>query len=358
MRRAQSPNLFTWDFGLYRAGRPGSRIDGMEQTTGPTIVTLTMNPALDISTNADVVRATNKIRCGAARYDAGGGGINVAKVAHVLGESVSAVYAAGGTTGQVLTDLLVADGVPVRRVDITAPTRESFTVNEVSTGLQYRFVLPGPCLRFEEQQQCLAELRDAAASAKYVVASGSLPPGAPVNFYQQVALICRELGTSLVLDTSGGGLRHITSGVFLLKASLRELTECAGRELVSEAEQLAAAHEIIDCGQAQAVVVSLGSEGALLTTAHESLRFPAIPMRALSGVGAGDAMVAAITVGLSRGWPLSTSVRYGIAAGAAMLMTPGTQPCTRADAERLFEVAEQPVDVETVRHPGVEGAFV
>jgi 6-phosphofructokinase 2 len=143
-----------------------------------------------------------------------------------------------------------------------------------------------------------------------------------------------------------------------LKASLRELTECAGRDLVSEAEQLAAAREIIDCGQAQAVVVSLGSEGALLTTAHKSLRFPAIPMRALSGVGAGDAMVAAITVGLSRGWSLSTSVRYGIAAGAAMLMTPGTQPCTRADAERLFEVAEPPVDLAAVRHPGVEGAFV
>src|SRR5689334_784911 len=326
----------------------------MEQRAGAAIVTLTMNPALDISTNADVVRATNKIRCGTARYDAGGGGINVAKVAHALGGSVSALYAAGGPTGQVLTDLLVADGVPIRRIDIAATTRESFTINEVSTGLQYRFVLPGPCLTFEEQRECLAELRRAAASAKYVVASGSLPPGAPVNFYQQVALICRELDTPLVLDTSGGGLRHITSGVFLLKASLRELTECAGRDLASEGEQLAAAHELIDCGQAEAVVVSLGSDGALLATANESLRFPAIPMRALSGVGAGDAMVAAITVGLTRGWPLSTSVRYGIAAGAAVLLTPGTQPCTRADAERLFEVAEPAVDVETVH----EGAFV
>ena len=271
---------------------------------------------------------------------------------------MSAIFPAGGATGGVYADILTERGVPFRRIKIDGSTRESFTINEISTGLQYRFVLPGPCLSFVEQQQCLAELRDAATSARFVVASGSLPPGAPVNFYQQVALVCREIGAQLVLDTSGGGLRHITSGVYLLKASVRELRECVGRELVTESEQLEAAHEIIDCGQAQAVVVSLGSEGALLATAQASLRFSAIPIRAVSGVGAGDAMVAAITVGLSRDWSLSKSVRYGMAAGAAMLLTPGTQPCTRADAERLFEVAEEPVEVEAVGRGGVEEAFV
>src|SRR4029453_544386 len=154
-------------------------------------------------------------------------------------------------------------------------------------------------------------------------------------------------GAKLVLDTSGAGLRHITSGVYLLKASVRELRECVGRELVTESDEGAAAHKISAVGRANAVVVSLGSDGALLATSELSLRFPAIPMRALSGVGAGDAMVAAIAVGLSRGCSLSKSVRYGIAAGAAMLMTPGTQPCTRADAERLFEVAEGPVEIES-----------
>ena len=254
-----------------------------------------MNPALDITTDADVVRPTDKIRCTGVRYDPGGGGVNVAQVAHNLGASVSAIFPAGGATGDAYADLLTERGVPYHRVEIDGSTRESFTLNEISTGLQYRFVLPGPALTFVEQQRCLAELRDAATSAKFVVASGSLPPGAPANFYQQVALVCRDLGARLVLDTSGGGLRHITSGVFLLKASLRELRECVGRELVTESAQLAAAHEIIDCGQAQAVVVSLGSEGALLATSQESLRFSAIPMRAVSGVGAGDAMVAAIT---------------------------------------------------------------
>jgi 6-phosphofructokinase 2 len=123
------------------------------------------------------------------------------------------------------------------------------------------------------------------------------------------------------------------------------LRECCGRDLTTTSEQLSAAHELIDSGRACAVVVSLGSDGALLATKDLSQRFSAIPVRGVSGVGAGDAMVGALTVGLSRGWPLTKSVRFGIAAGAAMLLTPGTAPCTRAEVERLFEVADEPVDV-------------
>jgi len=312
------------------------------------IVTLTMNPALDITTDAGVVRPTEKVRCSGVRYDPGGGGVNVAQVAKNLGASVTALFPAGGAVGDVYCDLLTARAVAFHRVKIAGSTRESFTVNEISSGLQYRFVLPGPSLLFAELQECLVELRRLATSAKFVVASGSLPPGAPSNFYQQVALICRDLGVRLVLDTSGGGLRHLTSGVFLLKASVRELRECVGRELVTESEQMAAAHEIVDCGRAEAVVVSLGSKGALLATSTESKRFPAIPVRGVSGVGAGDAMTSAITVGLSRGWSMGESVRFGIATGAAMVLTPGTAPCTGADAERLFEVAEHPVDIGVV----------
>lgn len=314
-----------------------------EPTT--TIVTLTMNPALDVTTSAERVGPTSKIRCHGVRYDAGGGGINVARVARVLGGSVSAVFPAGAHTGDLVTTLVADADVPYRRVNISEPTRESFTIDEECSGQQYRFVLPGPRLSFVEQARCLDELRDAARSAEFVVASGSLPPGVPADFYQRVADLCRELGVLLILDTSGGGLRHITSGVFLLKPSLRELRECCGSDLATEAEQLAAAHDLINSGVTQTMVVSLGGKGALLATTHGSQRFSPVPVKVVSGVGAGDAMVAAITVGLSRGWPLGKAVRFGIATGTAMLMTPGTAPCHREDAERIFETAPEPVDI-------------
>ncbi|MFZ0227051.1 MAG: 1-phosphofructokinase family hexose kinase [Mycobacterium sp.] len=314
--------------------------------SGTNIVTLTMNPALDITTNTDRVIPTDKLRCGLPRYDPGGGGINAARIAHVLGESVLALFPAGGHTGDKVTDLVAESGVQVQRIPVAHTTRESFTVDEHRSGKQYRFVLPGPQLTGAEQTECLKQLSAATGSADFVVASGSLPPGVPGDFYQRVADICRERGAPLILDTSGAGLRHISSGVFLLKPSVRELRECVERDLVTESAQLAAAHELIERGCAQFVVVSLGSEGALLATPHGSQRFSPVTVPSGSGVGAGDAMVAGITVGLSRGWRLDKAVRLGIAAGAAMLLTPGTAPCNREDAERLFEMVPEPADVD------------
>ena len=126
--------------------------------------------------------------------------------------------------------------MPARRIPIAGLTRQSFTINEHTTGRQYRFVLPGPRYSFAEQSCCLDELCAAMGSAPFVVASGSLPPDVPPGFYQRVVDVCRERGTAFILDTSGDGLTHITSGVFLLKASVRELRDYVDRDLPTESE--------------------------------------------------------------------------------------------------------------------------
>ena len=320
----------------------------MSSVAGHRIVTLCMNPALDITTSTEVVRPTDKLRCAAARYDPGGGGINVAHVAQVLGAAATAVFPAGGPAGELVDKLLVAEGLTTHRITIGGSTRESFTIDELSTERQYRFVLPGPELTLSEQTDCLLQLRRAAASAAIVVASGTLPPGVPEDFYQQVANVCADLGAMFLLDSSGGGLTHVNSGVFLINPSLRELREAVGRALTTDSEQLEAAREIIQRGAARYVLVSRGAEGALLASRDGGQLFAPVPVPPGSGVGAGDAMVAGVAVGLTRGWPLTKAVRLGIAAGAAMLLTPGTAPCTREDTERLFEQTEVPVDIGMV----------
>lgn len=319
---------------------------GRTPSNGSRIVTVTMNPALDITTNTDVVVPTDKVRCGHTRYDPGGGGINVARVAHALGADVVAMFPAGGSTGDLVTAMLTDSGLPLCRIRIADPTRESFTVEERRTGRQYRFVLPGPTLDVAQQERCLSELRILAASARYVVVSGSLPPGVAADFYQRIAEACTALDVRLILDASGSGLQQLRDHhVFLLKPSVRELRECVGRPLPDEADQVAAAHELIECGRARNILVSLGSRGALFVTRDGAKRYPAVAVPPGSGVGAGDAMVAGVTVGLGRGWPMDESIRLGIAAGAAMLLTPGTATCTRADVARLFERVAEPVEL-------------
>ncbi len=306
------------------------------------IVTLTMNPALDIATATETVVPGHKLRCREPRYDPGGGGINVARAVHRLGGDALAMFPVGGLSGEMLRRLLLEEGVPHIPVAVAGVTRESLAVVEQQSGKQYRFLLPGPRLTSHEQERCLDALAMHAAGAPYLVASGSLPPGVPANFYARVRALAAKCGARFVLDTSGPALAGAGHGMFLIKASLRELAELAGRSVESREAQEQAARELITQGHAEILIVSLGAQGALLATAHGTRRFAAISVEKLSSVGAGDAMVAGIVLGLAHGWTLTEAVKFGMAAGAATLLGQGTELCRREDAERLYREITEP----------------
>ena len=303
------------------------------------IVTLTMNPALDIATSTDRVVPTHKLRCAAPRYDPGGGGINVARAVHALGGKAVAIFPAGGAAGEMIRHLLDEEDVAYDAVAIAGFTRESLNVEERETGQQYRFILPGPEISERDQERCLDQLSVLAAEASYIFASGSLPLGVSGDFYARVTELAKTLGKRLILDTSGSALKKAGGGIYLLKPSLRELEDLSGREIRSEGDQERAARQIVERGRSEVVVLSLGAEGALLATADGCERFAAIPVEtARSTVGAGDSMLAGIVLGLSRGLPLHEAVRFGMAAGAAALFGVGTELCRRADVERLYQL--------------------
>lgn len=302
-----------------------------------TIVTFTPNPAIDASTVVDRVIAERKLRCRSPRFDPGGGGINVARVIHRLGGDATAVFFSGGPAGKLLQRLLERDGVANRTVDCEQWTRENVTVVEESTGRQFRFCMPGPEVTAEEWRAALTVLRQWEPAPAFVVASGSLPPGLPPDALAQVARIVKERGSKLVLDTSGAALiGGISAGVYLVKPNLRELSELAGAGIADEDDVKAAATSIIDRGWSEVVVVSLGARGALVVTANECDRIIAPIVPVLSRVGAGDSTVGGIVLALVRGCSLDEAVRFGVAAGAAAVMQPGTELCHRADVERLF----------------------
>lgn len=298
------------------------------------IVTLTLNPTVDLAVTTEQVRPDDKLRCSAPQRDPGGGGVNVARAASRLGADALAVVPVGGPSGQQLRQLLDAEDLPVAAIDIAGETRESWTVGERATEDQYRFVLPGPSLSDAEVEACIAAVREHAETL--VVASGSLPPDVPTDTWARLVRACAEDGCRSIVDSSGDALRAaVDAGVWLLKPNLRELSQLVGRDLEDDSQIRAAAIELLG-GGTEAVVVSMGAGGALLVTADgtDHVRSPTVPIR--SRVGAGDSTVAGIATALLRGDDLPTAVRWGVAAGAAAVMTEGSELCRTEDTERLF----------------------
>jgi len=297
------------------------------------IATITLNPALDITTGTEEVFHTHKLRCTEPRVEAGGGGINVARVIHALGGEVTAVFPSGGPAGAMMERLLRDVGVPIVPVPIVGLTRESFTVTEEKSGLQYRFVLPGPKLAEDELAALMEALRALPGCPDYIVASGSLPPDCDPAIFHRLA----GLGRRLVIDTSGKALAGCEGAkAYLVKLSLRELQELVGRGLKTEEAEVAAARALLERGFAEIVIVSLSERGALLVTGERELRLPAINVPVTSAVGAGDAMVAAITLALARGKPIDDALRHGLAGAAAALVAPGGELARKDDLERLY----------------------
>ncbi|MDR6203920.1 1-phosphofructokinase family hexose kinase [Paraburkholderia graminis] len=301
------------------------------------ILTVTLNPAVDVATSVELLEPTRKLRCAAARRDPGGGGINVARVLQRLGGDCLAVYLAGGVTGHVLQDLLAAEQAASVCLGIGAETRENFSVFETSTGREYRFVLPGPTLTAREWQSCTDYIDALASPPCYLVLSGSLPPGAPVDAYACIARSARGRGVRVVLDTSGPALATaLQAGVFLVKPSLNELRGLSGKALVEEREWCKAARRIVQDGQASIVALTLGDRGALVVTGDRTLRAPAFPVQVSSSIGAGDSFVAAMVWALNRDCSLENAFRYALAAASATLLVAGTGLCKQADVERFY----------------------
>ena len=303
-----------------------------------TILSLTINPAIDASCSVEAVFPDHKLRSGPVCHEPGGGGVNVSRAILNLGGESTVFYLAGGPSGQMFGLLLDREGLIHEAISIEDWTRENFVVTERTSGAQYRFVTPGPELREEEWKNCLEKIDSLDPMPDFVVASGSLPPAAPTDFYGQLAKVVSAKHRQFVLDSSGAALAQglRSGGVYLVKPSMRELRALVERELVHEKEQEEAATEIVKNRQAQIVVVSMGAAGALLVTAKDCERIPSLAVPVKSKVGAGDSMVAGIVLGLARDMPVRDAVCFGIACGAAAVMMPGTQLCRREDAEQLF----------------------
>ncbi len=303
------------------------------------ILTVTLNPTIDLSTSVAAVQPGPKLRCAPPEIDPGGGGTNVSRAVRILGGNSRALVAVGGTTGERLLTLLNAQGIATVALHAPGETRQSLAVTDRATGAQFRFVLPGPEWHPADTAHALAAVLGAARDGGLVVLSGSQPPGVPEDF--PALLAARLQGRArLIVDTSGAPLRALAHGAgaapWCLRMDDEEAAELAGTPLKTVAQSAAFAEELVGRGVADVVILARGADGAVLASAAGRIHARSAQVAVVSKVGAGDSFVGAFVLAVARGDSLEGAMRQGNAAASAAVMTEATRLCRAEDVARLL----------------------
>ncbi|MDU4555041.1 MAG: 6-phosphofructokinase II, partial [Enterobacter sp.] len=225
------------------------------------IYTLTLSPSLDSATMTPQIYPEGKLRCSAPVFEPGGGGINVARAITHLGGKATAIFPAGGATGEHLVALLADEQVAVDTVDAKDWTRQNLHVHVESSGEQYRFVMPGAKLTDDEFRQ-LEEKVLTIESGTLLVISGSLPPGVKTEKLTALVQAALQRGIRCIVDSSGEALKAALEPgqLELVKPNQKELSALVNRELSQPDDVRTAAEELVRTGKAHRVVVSLGPQ--------------------------------------------------------------------------------------------------
>lgn len=302
------------------------------------IYTLTLAPSLDSATLTAQIYPEGKLRCTAPVFEPGGGGINVARAITHLGGKATAIFPAGGATGEHLTALLADENVPTQSVDTQDWTRQNLHVHVEASGEQYRFVMPGAALSADEFRK-LEEKVLAIESGALLVLSGSLPPGVQLEAWVQLIKAAQQQGIRCIIDSSGDALTAALEigNIELVKPNQKELSALVNRPLTQPDDVRKAAQELVNSGKVRRVVVSLGPQGALGVDGSECVHVVPPPMKSQSTVGAGDSMVGAMTLKLAEGASLTEMVRFGVAAGSAATINQGTRLCGHEDTQKIYD---------------------
>lgn len=301
------------------------------------IVTLTANPSLDRTVTLAGPLAPGEVQAAvSAREDAGGKGINVARVAAAAGERAVAVLPL--SPEDPFHTVLRATGIPARAVPVAGHVRSNIAITD-PRGETTKLNLPGAELSAAERAALIEAVVTASAGARWLVLAGSVPPGAGDDLYVDVIAATRGRwgahAPRIAVDTSGPALAAVVADAHpdLIKPNDDELAALLDDDAARDADPaslVAAARRFVPT-RVGAALITLGSAGALLVTADGAWIGRPPPIRPVSTVGAGDSSLAGYLLadldGADESTRLATAIRYGAAAASL----PGTQAPTHAD---------------------------
>ncbi len=302
-----------------------------------TIVTVTLNPAIDLACTVPEFTAGEVNRVAEYRTDPGGKGVNIARLLRQFDLPVAATGFLGEDNPQIFERLFQKQGITDAFVRVPGETRIGVKILDpeahTTTDINFPGLAPDP----ENRAVLVQTVRDLARQAAIVVIAGSLPSGLSPVLFEELVRAAKESGAKAVVDTSGSALHHaIDAAPWLIKPNTQELGAYVGRALVDIAEIVREARKLVLAG-IHTVAVSLGSQGAVFVEARETLLTRPPKVKAASTVGAGDAMVGCLVAGLALGFPLEERVRLATAVSAAVVTQQGPFLPSLAAARQLEE---------------------
>jgi 1-phosphofructokinase len=300
------------------------------------ITTICLNPCFDKTLNVDTLQVGQVNRIRDTRVDLGGKGINVAVVAKRLGLDVQCIGTMGENGAAELTSMMDREGLKHQFITVPGHVRTNMKVYCLDGQGVTELNEPGTLLDSEQINQFTELAKTATNDSEMIVLTGSLPPGCPEGTYCELMKALE--GHKCILDTEGKELEMCAKNAhpFLIKPNLREMETTLGIELRTMRTIRDAALLFIRLG-VQHAVVSMGAMGAMYISAEKTLFAPSLRVETKSTVGAGDAMIGGMLLGYEIEKDMAKAFRYGIAAGAASVMTEGTQLIVRSDFENLLD---------------------
>jgi tagatose 6-phosphate kinase len=299
------------------------------------IITVTLNASIDKLYVVDKIELGKVMRVKFVINTAGGKGLNVSRVAGLLGENVLATGIIGGHTGAYFEKLAKADNIPVNFLKTENEIRSCVNIRELASGYNTEFLESGDLIGEGTLDQFCQKFEGLLKLGDIVVISGSLPPGVPHDYYGRVISLSKASGKTVLVDTSGGALKEsLKARPDFIKPNLSELEQIFGTQLSGKREVVNRAKELQENG-IDTVAVSLGSDGVLVVSKDGT--FEAVPPRieTVNTVGCGDSMVAGFAVGFRRKMGTIDSIRLAVAVSSANALSLRTGHFTEEDFNNL-----------------------
>ena len=306
------------------------------------IFTVTLNTSVDHALFLEELRLGDTNRVTRTETDAGGKGVNLARVAAEMGASAVATGFAGGGPGAFIRHVLETQGVQHEFVETAGETRTNFSVEDATGAPPTTFNARGPQIAPGELEALWLKCRTLASGARWVAMGGSIPPGVPEDIYRGLTTVFREESCRVVVDSDGEPMRMaLEARPCLCKPNAREASRLLGWPVVSVEDAIPAAREIREMqgGGDAMTIVSMGADGAVLASAEGVLVGISPKVETRSSIGSGDSLLGAFLWALEDGRPLEEAFRWGLAAGAATATTNGAEIARRPAVEALFPQA-------------------